>query len=262
LFANGQSIERKIVIQNNNLYYTTIDDKNQLATMYSGFTNQPLKTARPLALPAGRNYNDPIIPFAWDVSNKYFFAINFLNHPLNDRNEAIKRFAISSLVPLSDAVTVQDMLMQSVDKNTFCLNDPYQFTIKRSNILNNFFFDGIALNDSTFFMAITNNGEISFWEYSGGGWEHSEVQKLPVEGYFTLVTKGSSIYMVLSTGKVYKVSTKAMTLVNDKDLKTNLNTGMMIVNKDNRTVSFLKTTDFNNNKSLNELIKTKALQVF
>jgi hypothetical protein len=230
--------------------------------MYFGFTTEALKTARPLALPAGRNLNDPIIPFAWDVCNKNFFAVNFLNHPLNDRNEAIKRVPISSLVPISEAVTVQDMLMQSVDKNTFCLNDPYQFTVKRSNILNNFFFDGIALNDSTYFMAITNNGEISFWEYSNGGWEHSEVMKLPVDNYFTLVTKGSSSYMVLSTGKVYKVSTKSMTLVNDKDLKTPLNAGMLIVNKDNGTVSFLKTADFNNNKSLNELIRTKAIQIF
>ena len=65
--ALPQKIERKIIIKNNNFYYTTIDEEFQIATLHIGKTTDSLNAAKHYALPAGRNYDEPVNPFSWDV---------------------------------------------------------------------------------------------------------------------------------------------------------------------------------------------------
>ena len=162
-FVDGQNIERKIIIENGKYYYTTIDEEFQIATVHIGKSTEALKEAKHFALPAGRNYDAPINPFSWDLNKGFIYAINFLVHPLNDRNEALKKIKLSSLQEWDSTVTSIKLLMQSVDQNMFALNDPYIFTTKRSNILTNFYFDGIAINDSSYCMVMTNNDELTVW---------------------------------------------------------------------------------------------------
>ncbi|MBL0327944.1 MAG: hypothetical protein IPP64_00655 [Bacteroidetes bacterium] len=42
----GQSIERKIIIQNGNYFFTTIDDNNQLATLHTGKDTAAIRNAK------------------------------------------------------------------------------------------------------------------------------------------------------------------------------------------------------------------------
>ncbi|MGZ4048179.1 MAG: hypothetical protein ACXVNN_02385, partial [Bacteroidia bacterium] len=205
----AQALERKIIIENKHFYYTTIDAEFQIATLHIGNVSEALKTGGNLALPAGRNYDDPINPFSWDVLKDDFYAVSFLNHPLNDRNEALKRVKISSLQEWdNNKVTVLSMIMKSIDLPPFAYNDPYLSTIKRSNTLNNFFYDGIAISDSSYYMVITNNGELSIWNYNGLAWKSSEIQKIPVDGFFTLFELKKHPYLILNNGQVYEISTK------------------------------------------------------
>ena len=259
---SAQTIERKIIIENKHFYYTTIDAEFQIATLHTGNVSEGLKTSTSLALPAGRNFNDPVIPFSWDVVKDDFYAVNFLNHPMNDRNEALKRFKISSLQAWSDKVTVPNMVMQSVDLTPFANNDPYLAVLKKSSTLNNFFYDGIALNDSSYYMAITNNDELSIWNYDGFAWKNSELQKIPVDGFFTLFEFNERAYLFLNNGQTYEVSTKTISQAPNKIPGAKLSEGILVINKDDNTVKYIKNSQLDYSAPLDELIKKKAIEIF
>ncbi|HEY0029345.1 MAG TPA: hypothetical protein VGC65_01205 [Bacteroidia bacterium] len=260
--ARAQSMERKIVIENGHFYFTTIDEEFQIGSLHSGALSEPLKMAVKKALPAGRNFTDPINPFSWDISGNNFYAINFLMHPLNDRNESLKRLKISSLKAWGPAVTTLDMIMQGTDLTPFAYNEPYAFVIKRSSTLNNFFYDGIALNDSSYFMAIANNGEMSVWNFNGKEWKHSEVQNFPIDGYFSLFVHGKKVCLATNAGGLYEVSVKGISSLEGKSVGTSLPNCLLIVNKDDDSLWYLKNNDVNQHTPLNELIEKKAIRIF
>lgn len=257
----SQTIERKIIIQNGNYFFTTIDDNTQLATLNTGKYSDEIKDAKKLAMPVGRNYDDPINPFCWDVSGKNIFAINFLVHPLNDRNEAIKRMEIASLKDWATTGTIMEMLMKGVEMSPFAYNDPYLFVTRRSNTFEKFFFDGVSENDSSYTMAISNNGELSIWNYDGKEWKHGEVQKFPVDGYFSLFAFKNKTFMIVNSGVLYEISAKGISAIN-KDCGASLMNGIIIINKDEKTISFLKNSDLSSHTALNELINKKAIRIF
>lgn len=260
--SQAQPIERKIVISHNTFFYTTIDVEFQLATLHKGNISSALNAAKDLALPAGRNYDQPIVPFSWDVLNNTVYAVNFLAHPMNDKNEALKRFPISGLQEWSDKITMTDMLMKSVDQNMFAYNDPYMFVLKRSNILDHFFYDAIAINDSSYLMAIANNGELSIWNYNGTKWEHGNIIQLKTDDYFTLFPFGKKVYMALSSGDVYEVTKNNVIAVPGKTIGEPLSNGFIILNKDDNSVCFMKNSQLDKITPLNKQIKKKAIKIF
>lgn len=253
----GQSVERKIIIQNGNYYFTTIDELTQLATLHTGKDTSKIKNAKKLAMPAGRNFDDPIIPFSWDVVDSSVYAISFLLHHLNDRNEAIKRIPLSSLKEWSKSPTPTELINLSIDMNPYAYNDPYLFITRRSNMLEGFFYDAISTSKG-YTMAISNNGELSIWNYNGTEWKHGEVFKFPVNDFFSLFEKDKKTYLITNTCAVYEiVSEKLVPLKTDG--MTTLKDGILVINKDNKTVSFLKNNDLNQNTALNELIIKKSI---
>lgn len=258
----SQSLERKIIIQNGNYFFTTIDELTQLATLHTGKDTAKLKNAKLLAMPAGRNFDDPIVPFSWDLVDTSVFAISFLLHPLNDRNEAIKRMNIASLKEWNKITTPMDLIMLSVDMNPFAYNDPYLFVTRRSNTISGFFYDAVVVNDTSFVMAISNNGELSIWNYNGKEWKHSEVQKFPVEGFFSLFTLKNKTYLATNVGGLYEISLKGIEAAENKSAGTNLSSSTLIINKDDNTVWYIKNNDINQHTPLNELIKKKAVRIF
>ena len=260
--GSAQAIERKIIVENKHFYYTTINSEFQVGTLFVGDLSEPLKSAKRLALPAGRNYDDPIIPFSWDVLKDDFYAVNFLNHSQNDRNEALKRFKISSLSDWSEKVTTYGMIMQSTELTPFAYNDPYEYVIKKSNTLNSFFYDGIAVSDTSYFMAITNNGELSIWNYNGKAWQHGETQKIPVDGFFTLFEFKKHVYLFLNGGQTYEVSTKTISQAPNKTPGAKLSEGVLIINKDDNSVKYIKNNQLDYSTPLNELITKKAIEIF
>ena len=202
----AQIIERKIIIEKGNYFFTTIDDNNQLATLNTGKVNDAIRESKKLAMPAGRNYDNPIIPFAWDIVDTSVYAVSFLLHPLNDRNEAIKKISVASLKEWSSTVTPMALIMQSIESSPYAYNDPYLFITKRSNIISGFYFDAIYASDNSFTIAISNNGELSIWNYSGSSWNHSDVFQFPVDGYFSLFEKDKKTYLMLNSGVVCEAS--------------------------------------------------------
>ena len=258
---SAQAIERKIIIENGNYFFSTIDDSNQLATLNTGKVNDAIADSKKLAMPAGRNYDDPIVPFSWDIEDTCVFAISFLLHPLNDRNEAIKRLNISSLKEWSTTVTPINLIMQSVETNPFAYNDPYLFVTRRSNIVSGFFYDAIVTSDKAYTMAISNGGELSIWKYNGTTWKHGDMFKFPVDGYFSLFEKDKKTYLILNSGMFYEATMNGLLPVN-KDCGSSLPSGFLVINKDENTVSFMKKNDLNQRTALNELITKKAIRIF
>src|SRR3989344_2868182 len=252
----AQSIERKIIIQNGNYFFTTIDENNQLATLHTGKFSDSLRGAKKLAMPVGRNFDDPIIPFSWDVVDTNIYAISFLLHPLNDRNEAIKRINISSLKEWSASPTPMELINKSIDMNPFAYNDPYLFVTRRSNFIEGFFYDAISTSGG-YTMAISNNGEISIWNYNGTEWKHGEVIKFPVDGYFSLFEKNEKIYILLNSGVIQEVSINRISPTK-KDVGVKPKAGFLIINKDDKSVWFIKNEDLDLRTPLNELISKKA----
>lgn len=260
LFA--QNIERKIIIENNKYYYTTIDEECQLATLHVGNCDESLNEGKRFLLPAGRNYDAPVIPFSWDLSNGSIYAINFLNHPLNDRNEALKKIKLSTLQEWDSTVSIINTLMTSVDYNTFAMNDPYLFTVKRSNVLTNFYFDGIMVNDSTYCMAISNNGELSVWTYSNKTWTHSDPIPFQLDGYFTLFSFKNKVYIHFRHGFVFEVFLNKQIPMKSKKLGTAPVDGVIIDNRDKKSIEFIRDISLNKDVPFNELIKEKGITIF
>ena len=254
-------MERKIVIDHGNYYFTTIHEEFQVATLHVGKSSEPLKNAKKLALPVGRNYDDPIIPFCWDVRDTSLYAINFLVHPLNDRNEALKRLNITQLKEWTKETTPLSMIMQGTDLNPFAYNEPYAYIIRRSSTLEDFFFDGIALNDTTYGMAIANKGELTFWSYNGKSWKHTDVFKFSMKEYFNIVQHNKKAYLILSPGTIYEATSKGIVPV-DAKLPGKLTDGILVVDKDKNTVLYVKNSDIGPNTSLDEIITKKSKRIF
>ena len=257
-----QNIERKIVIQNNSFFYASIHEEFQIATLHTGNISKSLKNARKLALPAGRNYNEPVNPFSWDITNHFMYAVSFLNHPLNSKMDALKRYKLSSLKEWNDSISVMDMIMESVEQNRFAYNEPYQFMIHRSNYLNGFYFDGIVLSDSSYVMLIVNNNQLSIWKYTQEKWTHSEVQTLIVDGFFTLFEMNKQLYILLNNGNVHKVSEERVhsspLVITNKTLKEHL----LVLNRDKNTVQLIKISELNTQLPFKELVEKKGKYIF
>ena len=262
LSINAQQIERKLIIQGGNYYFTTIDENLQIGTLHTGSVTSPLKDATHIALPAGRNYSGEHNPFSWDISDEHLYVINFLDHPLNDRNEAIKKILIEDLIEWNDSFTVMDMIMRSVEENMLTYNDPYLFTIRRSNILQGFYFDAILAKDEEYTMVITNNQEFMVWTYSDGSWDHGPVLEHPVDGFFSLITSGDNLYLFQQNGAIFEVSKTMLSRVPGKSLDATLDECILIENRDNNTISYIKEIQLDKDTPLKDLLENKAKQLY
>lgn len=263
-FCEAQNVERKIIIQNGSYYYTTIDPEFQIATLHTGSISEPLNKARHYLLPAGRSLNEPVNPFSWDIVGSTLYAINFLDHPMNDRNHALKRFTLSTLHNSnhSSKDSVAFMLLKGVEKEPFALNDPYLFAIHRSPVLANFFFDGIAVNDTAYYMALANGGEFCLWRYNGKEWIQGKMQSYPVEGPFSLFVLKGALFMLSDKGEINKISSDQITPVQGRSLTNKLKDCILIINKDNQSISYIQSNDLNTAVVLKELMASKSILIF
>src|SRR3954471_5067644 len=258
----SQNIERKIIIKDNLFFYTTIDEEVQIGTLHTDTISHALKTAKRLALPAGRSYRQPLNPFSWDLQNNRMFAINFLDHPLNNKYKALKCFILSLLQEWECGITAIDMIMKSVDQNMFAYNEPYRFMQHQSNILKGFQFDGIVLHNSSYGMVIANNNQLSIWNYANDKWTHGELQPFIIDGFFTLFEANNQLYIILNNGNVYKVSKRQVLTIPDKVTNRCLKENTLILNRDKNTVQLIKNNDLNIQIPFIKLIEMKAVSIF
>jgi hypothetical protein len=152
------------------------------------------------------------------------------------------------------------MLMKSVEKRGFASNVPYLTTIEKSPILHNFFFDGIAMNDSTYFLAISNNGGFSLWIYNGKKWKNESTLEFPIEGFFSLFNYNGHLYVLLSNGNVHELAMNSISPA----IKTSAipAEGFLILNRDKKQITFLLNSKLDNSVPINELIQKKSIAVF
>jgi hypothetical protein len=254
----AQQVERKVIVENGQYYYVTIDEMHQIGTLYIGKYDQPLHQSKAFGLPAGRGISAQTNPLAWDLADTKMYAVNFLDHSLNDRNEAIKRFEISGLKEWSTNLRVEDLLMESAEKNMYVLNEPYLFIKSRSKFLNNFYFDGIYF-DNAYWMVITNNDELTIWKYANEEWKHSEVKKFPVTGFFSLVVLKKSLHLMTNSGEIYQVTLESMGLTSSSSI--NLNEYILIDDRDEKVAYYMKNNSFNFEKSLKTQVIEKAIKL-
>jgi hypothetical protein len=254
LTCNSQQIERKIIIDKGICYYTTIDPEFQIATLYACSFNEPLKNAKKLVLPAGRNFNLPVIPFCWDIAGADVLAINFINNAGSNRKQAIKRIPIRSLNEWDEKTSISDVVMESATYPPYTSFEPYKYIIEKSNVLDHFFFDGIALSDSSFCFAIANNSELSLWQYSNNEWTRGAVVAMETNDFFSLFTYRALPYMIMSDGRIYGLKSNKIINQPEKKINEKLNNIVLIINKMNNTVSFMNAAAFDDKKSITELL--------
>lgn len=255
--ANSHAVEfeRKIIIQNNTFYYVTVDDNHQMGTLYTGDISSPLKLAKAFAIPAGRGISAQTNPLAWDIHNNNLFAVNFIDHSLNDRNEAIKEIPLSDLQPWStQSNSVENLIMKSVDYPIYALNEPYLFTVKQSMYMNHFYFDGVFVGDA-YWMAVSNNGNMMIWKYENAEWTHSEELPFEVSNYFNLFVKQGNLALITAEGLVYRPNLESMGQIIMKSKITDLNGTILVEDRDNGIVYMLNSDQLNYEKSLQDMLR-------
>lgn len=251
--SQAQSLERKIIVQNGKFYYMSVDENIQLATLYAGSISQPLKLAKAFALPAGRGISAETNPLAWDLFDEHIFAINFLDHSLNDRNEAIKKIPVSSLKEWGPIVRMEELMMESIDQHMFQLNEPYLFVKNRSNYLNHFYFDGL-IHQSAYWMAMANNDELTIWRNTNEGWKNSEVIDFSITNYFSLVSNGDQLFLITYEGDIYSIGLNGLLEIKKGNGSFDLARSILIDDRDNQMIYTFPSTGLNLEKSLEALI--------
>lgn len=250
----SQNPERKIIIEDGEYFYVTVDDNYQIGTLFRGSINRPITEGKSYALPAGRGMSAETNPLAWDVEDGSMYAISFLDHSLSDRNESIKKFSLSDLKQWGDeGVGIGEMIMESVDHHMYILNEPYLFIQSRSKYLHHFYFDAIYANGA-YWMAIGNNDELTIWKCTDTGWEHSEVFEFPISGPFSLIENGEQLTLRTSDTELFNVGLEQVTSAELAKPGVFLKDIVLVENRDENKNYYIKSGLLNPQRSMKELL--------
>lgn len=247
-------MDRKIIIENENFYCVSIDPVYQIGTLHAGTINDTLLSAEKLALPAGRNLGGNENQLCWDIQNgKNIYAISTLEHPLNDRYEAIKKISVDSLKPWAAYQHFGEVILQSVDNHMYSPNEPYKYISTRFQLLDTYFFDAIFY-DNKFWMVVNCQDEWTVWHFTDYEWKQSSVMLPYTSCKFSLFSTSKGMHMVLENSAVYSVSEKKIELVQLANAKMSLNDGVIIENRDRGIIQYLDNTHIDKQKPFNEVI--------
>jgi hypothetical protein len=188
--------------------------------------------------------------------------VSFLDHVLNDRNEAIKKMSLKETRRLTVDKTIDEVLLMSVDENSYVLNEPYIFIQNESIFRNHFYFD-IAFYEGELYMAIANNGKLYIWCHNSDGWESSEAEQIKIDGFFSFIEDDQGLSIMLNDGKVYSVS-KNLTVSEVKTITNgaiNLSTLILIQDKIENKTYFLNQKDLNFELPLRAIIEEFGVEI-
>jgi hypothetical protein len=261
--STAQEFERKIIIKDGVFHYVSVDENLQIGTLYKGAMDGLLKEAKAYAIPAGRGISAQTNPLAWDIDGDDMYAVNFMDHTMVDRYEAIKKFSLSDLKLWGANLNVDEFIMQSAEEPQYVFNEPYYFVKERSDYLNHFYFDGVMLAGN-YWMAVTNNEELMIWNNVNGTWVRSEVIKgFKVDGPFSLMTVKASLFLITNDGKAYQLSIEqgATAVTFSADATFRLKDNVLIDNRDNNTLSYMNRSQFNYEKSMKDMINEMAVEI-
>lgn len=257
----SQTADRKIIIEDGQHYSVTIDERFQIGTLHVGAMEDTLFRGEQLALPAGRSLLYPDKPLSWDLDDQFVYAVSFLDHPLNDRNEAIKRIFRDQLTPWTTETRPEAVIMHSVDHNMYAYNEPYQFALSQSVYMDSFYFDAIAHNGS-YWMVIVHNGEWHSWNFVDGTWKHSNVFRADETGYFSLFSVNGKLKLIAKNGSVYEVSLDGIRLEKQGKVNTQLEEGILIEDRDRKKIMLLESVHLDKEKSFSAVVNEFATTIY
>ena len=224
-------IDRKIIIQNNQFYFFTIDAEHQLATIFTGSVKQKINKASKRLFPIGRSLDDPLIPLCFDINGDEFVGINWILSSTNSRYDAIKKISIKEWSKYRSEWSVEDWAQVSFDLPSLTANIPWEQMLEANNVLENCFFDLIKTDQTT--MAICNQNKLRINRYDGTKWKLLATVPVSFTQYFTLVDRGrGKIGLLDAQGDFYHFNDQ------NYDLRlvrknTSAKSQLLIVNKDN-----------------------------
>lgn len=254
-------IERKIIIQDGQFYFFTVDDETQLATLYSGSVHQKLKSARKRLFPIGREFTEPFNPLAFDINGDEFVGINWMLNSMNGRYEAIKKISIKDWSKVRTEWTNEDWGQVSFDMSMAAPNEPWERMLEVNNVLENCFFDLVKSNSIV--MGVCNQGMLWIKEYDGSVWKTRTEIKVPFTQYFTLVSRPKGrIGLLDAYFNFYQIDEQKgdLTLIQ----KGNFTKSQIVIIDKDKQVNYLIANEaieagwFN---SLNQLIKESAIEL-
>ncbi len=260
LFADR--IERKIIIQDSNYYFFTIDESTQLANLYTGKTSVPTSQALPVVLPIGRRLSQPFQPFCYDINGKNIIAINQIKHPLNSPLFSLKKIPVS--YQNMNAENARTLLLSSFKQKDVAIFTPWQFMTQQNNILENTLID-IAVDGDSIYTAIHNHGQLIISLWDGKAWKAFPPATVNYSSYFSLFFAGKQLMLLDQIGQLLTFNRSSgkpekSYLIN----QTNYNADdyVMLINKDSKSTCLLKRNLVESGKySIDELTKMKDVLI-
>jgi hypothetical protein len=253
-FAFGQAPERKIIIENGTYHYVTINDNNQLATYYRGATTSPIKEGKRYVLPVGRNLTAHFNPLAWDLKDDSIVAVNFMDHVMNDRYEAIKKIGLFDLQEWNSTMVIGELIQACVDQPQYIFNQPYLSLKEKTDIFNHFYFD-LALIGDEVWMVMSNEGSFRIWKYADGEWKKSKIYKREWKAHFTLVKEGNKPMLLTETGEKIVVSLDGVEIIQQGKNNFELKDYTVVIDRDNGKNYYIKNNFIIPEQSITELLK-------
>lgn len=235
--AIGQlTIDRKIIIEQGQYYYCSIDNETQLATLYFGTAKQKLQQANHKIIPLGRAIEDPLNPLCFDIQHNEILGVNWILNSNNSRYDAIKLIKLKDWKPKSTFNTEQ-ILSISFEQNNYANNEPWLKMLADTNVLYQCFFDLIQLKQRLV-MAVCNQNKLRISFLENGVWRHHALINFEPKGYFSLLFNGTSLGIIDAQGNVYRYNEQSNTL---KNVAIAHNTDqLLIVDKDHNTLYTIK----------------------
>ena len=237
------TFETKIIIVNS--FYYAMEIENQAARLHIGRMDEPMDSAIVYALPAGtKRRNANFLPFSWDLFRDTIYAINFTEHPQNNRLTSLKSIPLSSL-RLFDSSQVQQQLIEAARMNSLIMNIPLKNTISKYRYMDNLFFD-LVLHQEVLYQFICVDDELTVWKYSHGKWEQSETIPFEAHQYFLAYVKSGQILLINAKGQqfIYDGQLKAASLLNFP-----LSSYILVNNRDTGEISYINRNVFDDTSS-------------
>lgn len=231
--ATGQVIiDRKIIIEQGQYYYCSIDNETQLATLHFGIAKQKLGQANHKLIPIGRAIEDPLNPLCFDIQHNEILGVNWILNSNNSRHDAIKLIKLKDWKP-KNTFSTEKILSISFEQNTYANNEPWLKMLADTNVLYHCFFDLIQLKQRLV-MAVCNQNKLRISFFENGVWSHHALINFEPQGYFSLVFNGTSLGIIDAQGNVYIYNEQSNTL---KNVAIAHNTDqLLIVDKDHNAL--------------------------
>lgn len=249
LSAQGR-FDRKIIISDSTFYAVEIQE--QIGVLWKGRIDEPLDSAEQFVIPAGTKRRSIYLqPFAWDISNDTLFAINFTEFSQNDRLTSLKSIPLDSLQKFTSATPINKYLFKAAFENSIVENYPFIETYKNNLYMDDLFFD-IAVKGDSIYQFIAINNQIVMWLWDGKVWNKSATFPFETKSFFSLAYFQNDIHLIAGNGDRYVMRN---TFIPIGSKQFDMSQSIMIDNRDNQSIHFVKADACNNTGlSVQELI--------